>query len=58
MPICMTYIEIARLWTQLQENRALINLADLLVDFDVLFIGPIAGRVPSQEIEILEHLLV
>lgn len=53
-----TYIEVPRLWAQLQHDRAFVDFAYLLVHFDVLFRWPITGCVPTKKIQIFENLLV
>lgn len=58
-----TYIEVSRLWTQLQHYGAFVDLTYLLMHLDILFAGTITGAVPSggipsEEIQVFENLLV
>jgi hypothetical protein len=45
-------------WFEQQQNRALVDLADLLVDFHFDVGGQVAGRVPAEEVQVAEHLFV
>ena len=40
----------------LQEDGALVDVTDLLVDGDIRRVGHIAGRIPSEKVEVLKHL--
>lgn len=41
---------------QLHHDRRFVDLADLLVNFDVHTVGTISGDVPTYEVHIAEHL--